>query len=50
VTTEIKYVPMAVCEPDIESHEYGERYLRAKELKPTMKTKTAPYYYEEIEE
>lgn len=29
--------PVPVCEPDIISYEYGERYMRSKELIPKIK-------------
>jgi hypothetical protein len=44
------YKIISVCEPDSVSYEYGGLSIIAKELKPTMKTKTPSYYYEEIEE
>lgn len=43
-------VSFAVCEPKAIPHEYGERCVKIKELKPIMVTKTSPYIYEEIEE
>lgn len=36
----IKYYVVPVCAPNVTSHEYGELYMRAKELKPVMRTKT----------
>ena len=45
----IVYRVVPVCEPNIVSHEYGELCIRTKELKPTMRTKTPLYVYEETE-
>jgi hypothetical protein len=45
----VVYRVVSVCEPSIASHEYGELCIKTKELKPTMRTKTPEYYYEEIE-
>jgi hypothetical protein len=47
---EVGYHVVAVCEPDVVSHEYGGLSIRVKELKPIMVTKTPSYYYEEIDE
>lgn len=46
----VVYKVISVCEPNIISHEYGRRYIKAKELKPIMRTKTPLYIYEEIDE
>lgn len=36
--------PVPICEPDVISHEYGEKHMRGKELKPKVKTKRYVQY------
>lgn len=38
----IEYIPIAVCEPDVISYEYGEKHMTSKEIKPIMTAEKPP--------